>query len=213
MIHMYKIVIVELRPPLAWWVILHIIKMSCCASFDLISTKVETPSHGFPRIVTLRAPKEWDLFSNHSGQLKYILKSQSTPLAKKPLQSQKRRKKSWKIVYILAKQCRSPFNLTIFFCSETRFARILFNFWKLKLWRQNINFQPLCTSPSFYIFHAFAAALSIYTMWQPYHLWHIHVNKQYVFLTIISVLFLSVQLFMCSGFSFPRRFWNTIVFN
>ena len=133
---------------------------------------------------------------------------------KKPSKVKKDEKKLWKIVYILAMQGRSPFKLTIFFVQKrTRFARNLFNFWKLKLWRQNINFQPLCTSPSFYIFHAFAAALSIYTMWQPYHLWHIHVNKQYVFLTIISVLFLSVQLFMCSGFSFPRRFWNTIVFN
>ena len=210
MIHMYKIVIVELRPPLAWWVILHIIKMSCCASFDLISTKVETPSHGFPRIVTLRAPKEWDLFSNHSGQLKYILKSQSTPLAKNS--KVKKGKSSWKIVYIPAKHLPSIWRFFLFRKGLASLAFCLI-FWKLKLSRQNINFQPLCTSPSFYIFHAFAAALSIYTMWQPYHLWHIHVNKQYVFLTIISVLFLSVQLFMCSGFSFPRRFWNTIVFN
>ena len=155
MIHMYKIVIVELRPPLAWWVILHIIKMSCCASFDLISTKVETPSHGFPRIVTLRAPKEWDLFSNHSGQLKYILKSQSTPLAKNS--KVKKGKSSWKIVYIPAKHLPSIWRFFLFRKGLASLAFcLIFENWN---WDDKISISNHCVQ----------AQVSIFFMHLPLH--------------------------------------------
>ena len=48
-----------------------------------------------------------------------------TGLYHKNLKIQKWRKNSWKVVYILAKQCRSPFNLTIFFKQNFKILKLV----------------------------------------------------------------------------------------